>query len=198
MSPETEELTGDALKERASELDIEGRSQMNADQLRDAVARAEGGDGVGTTGGGSPPEEERLSNIEAARSEGADESPVSATPEDNASLEHSQGGTTTREDGTDQGVPMLQGDPSEPVGPEDAGGIGPKRGDYESRMIPSLQTHEAMRTDGASGAAGPIERNEDDGFDTASHTRLEPQAPRAVDQGEEPGQKGGVDTDPRT
>lgn len=36
-----EPLTGDALKQRAAELEIEGRSQMSADELRDAVAQAE-------------------------------------------------------------------------------------------------------------------------------------------------------------
>jgi hypothetical protein len=38
---DAEPLTGDALKQRAAELDIDGRSQMNAAQLRDAVAQAE-------------------------------------------------------------------------------------------------------------------------------------------------------------
>lgn len=36
-----QELRGDALKERAAELNVEGRTEMNADELRDAVARAE-------------------------------------------------------------------------------------------------------------------------------------------------------------
>jgi hypothetical protein len=35
------ELTGDELKERAAELDIKGRSAMNADELRAAIAQAE-------------------------------------------------------------------------------------------------------------------------------------------------------------
>jgi hypothetical protein len=35
------ELTGDQLKERAAELDIKGRSAMNADELRAAIAQAE-------------------------------------------------------------------------------------------------------------------------------------------------------------
>lgn len=38
--------------------------------------------------------------------------------------------TTTKDDALDSGVPMLKGDASEPVGPEDALGSGPKRGDY--------------------------------------------------------------------
>jgi len=36
-----DQLTGDALKQRAADLNIEGRSQMNAEQLRAAVAAAE-------------------------------------------------------------------------------------------------------------------------------------------------------------
>lgn len=34
-------LTGDALKDRAAELDIDGRSGMSADQLREAIAKRE-------------------------------------------------------------------------------------------------------------------------------------------------------------
>lgn len=45
-------------------------------------------------------------------------------------LKHPEGGVTTRDDALDSGVPMIQGDPSEPVGPEDALGSGQKRGDY--------------------------------------------------------------------
>lgn len=37
-----EELKGDALHERAAELEIEGRSDMSADELRAAIAEAEG------------------------------------------------------------------------------------------------------------------------------------------------------------
>lgn len=36
-----DQLTGKALTDRAAELDIDGRSQMNADELRAAVALAE-------------------------------------------------------------------------------------------------------------------------------------------------------------
>lgn len=41
VEPEPEELTGKALKDRAAELDIDGRSKMDAAELRDAVAKAE-------------------------------------------------------------------------------------------------------------------------------------------------------------
>lgn len=84
-----------------------------------------------------------------------------------AKVEHSEGGVTTRDDALDLGVPMLPGDPSEPVGPEDALGEGPTRGDYRDRLGgPSYQPH-----DGA-----------------------EPQKPRADEIGDVKGRKGGVDT----
>lgn len=39
---EEEPLKGEALKERAAELDVSGRSSMTADELREAVAEEEG------------------------------------------------------------------------------------------------------------------------------------------------------------
>lgn len=62
--------------------------------------------------------------------------PVADAPEA-GNLEHSVGGQTTRSDASDLGVPMLPGDPNEPVGPEDALGPGPKRGDYRNRIGPA-------------------------------------------------------------
>lgn len=41
VAPVDDQLAGDALKKRAADLDIEGRTQMNADELRAAVALAE-------------------------------------------------------------------------------------------------------------------------------------------------------------
>lgn len=43
-----------------------------------------------------------------------------------------EGDTLTKPPG-DDGVPMIEGDPAEPQGPEDAAGQGPKRGDYSDR-----------------------------------------------------------------
>jgi hypothetical protein len=97
-----------------------------------------------------------------------------ATPEENASLEHSKGGATTRQDGTDAGVPMLQGDPGERQGPEDALGPGPKRGDYSTRLGDQYNPHIAVK--GADGL-----------------TRLVPQTSNASERGENRGIKGGVD-----
>ncbi len=57
-----------------------------------------------------------------------------ASEAQNDKLKHSQGGITTRDDVLDLGVPMLPGDPSERVGPEDALGESPTRGDYRDRL----------------------------------------------------------------
>jgi len=83
-------------------------------------------------------------------------------------------GVTTRDDATDMGVPMLPGDvETEPVGPEDALGVGPKRGDYSDRIGPSnYHPHEAVRSEGK--------------------TVVEAQRPRVEDRGDEKGVKGGT------
>ena len=85
------------------------------------------------------------------------------------------GGTTNADrDNNDLGVPMLKGADDEKTGPEDALGVGPKRGDYTDRVGPSsYHPHEATLDDGK--------------------TVLEAQRPRTADIGEVPG-KGGVDT----
>lgn len=74
---------------------------------------------------------------------------------------------TTRDDPLDLGVPMLAGSPDEPVGPEDALGEGPKRGDYRDRL---------------------------GGESYNPHRGDTPQKPFADDIGDAKGQKGGVDT----
>lgn len=66
-----------------------------------------------------------------------DETPESvASPEENARLEHSVDGVTTRDDRLDAGVPMTQGEAgtTDPAGPEDAMGTEPTRGDYSGRI----------------------------------------------------------------
>ncbi len=104
-----------------------------------------------------------------------------ASDKDNAKLEHSQGGVTTRDDALDAGVPMLAGDPSEPIGPEDALGVGPKRGDYTNRIGPSgYEPHQSV-----------VAVDAKPGEPTA---RLEAQRPRAESIGDEKGEKGGVTT----
>jgi hypothetical protein len=98
-----------------------------------------------------------------------------------ASAEHSQGGTTTRDDALDLGVPMLPGDPAERQGPEDALGEGPKRGDYAGRIGPAgYHPHETL----------PVAEPEPDG----PRTVAVPQRPRAEEVGDEARLKGGVDT----
>jgi hypothetical protein len=109
------------------------------------------------------------------------ESPVKATEKENTKLAHSEGGTTTRDDATDMGVPMLPGDGSEPVGPEDALGPGPKRGDYSQRLgETNYQPHEV--------------RPRSDAKDGEPQVEVVAQAPRAAEQGDVAGRKGGVDT----
>lgn len=104
-----------------------------------------------------------------------------ATGADNAKLEHTEGGVTTRDDALDAGVPMLPGSPDEPVGPEDALGIGPKRGDYTGRVGPEgYQPHQSV----------PVPaKDRKPGGPTA---RLEAQRPRTADIGDEAGVKGGT------
>jgi hypothetical protein len=75
-------------------------------------------------------------------------------------------GPTTRDAG-DLGVPMLAGQPDEPIGPEDALGAGPKRGDYSDRIGPATYH---------------------------PHTGTTPQRPNVEDIGDAPSLKGGVDT----
>lgn len=108
---------------------------------------------------------------------------ATASDRQNSKLEHSQGGATTRDDATDVGVPMLPGDPSERQGPEDALGVGPKRGDYRARLARrDTEPHETR----------PV-RDAKPGEPTVVD---EAQAPRAEDIGDAKGLKGGVDTDP--
>lgn len=109
------------------------------------------------------------------------ETSTTATEKENAKLEHTEGGTTTRDDATDMGVPMLPGDPSEPVGPEDALGPGPKRGDYSNRLGEThYQPHEV--------------RPNPDAKDGEPQVEVVSQAHRAADHGEVAGKKGGVET----
>lgn len=114
-----------------------------------------------------------------------------ATAEANAALEHSQGGATTRSDQTDVGVPMLQGDPSEPQGPEDALGEGPKRGGYGPRIDGLGKEHHTVERV-ADGGVPTV--NDDGGQDTTPHSVAVNQNARAHEQGEVAGKKGGVDT----
>lgn len=101
---------------------------------------------------------------------------------------------TTRDDLLDLGVPMVQGAPSEPQGPEDAFGEGPKRGDYSDRTG-GVRSFESVPVDTG---RDPYVRDGDGNIvDNKPHTQVVAQVPRASDQGEVEGLKGGVDTDPR-
>jgi hypothetical protein len=120
-----------------------------------------------------------------------------ASAADNAKLEHTAGGVTTR-DSMDAGVPMLPGDPREPVGPEDAFGPGAKRGDYSDRITsgPSLITETIPESERvaqaqkiADGSDGALTVGQ--ALGDVPRTRLVDQASRATERGDEPG-KGGV------
>ena len=103
-----------------------------------------------------------------------------ADPKANKGLKHSVDGVTTRDDVLDLGVPMLPGSPDEPVGPEDALGIGPKRGDYRDRIGPNnYHPHQTVPVKDAK----PGEAN----------VKLVAQRPMADDIGEVAGVKGGTD-----
>lgn len=118
------------------------------------------------------------------QNKGAADAAGIASDQQNDRLEHTEGGVTTRDDALDLGVPMLPGSPDEPVGPEDALGEGPKRGDYSARIgPPNYHPHETMPVRDA--------KPGDPRFVTV------PQRPRADDIGDEPGKKGGVETAPR-
>lgn len=91
-----------------------------------------------------------------------------------------EGDTITRRPGND-GVPMIEGDPSEPTGPEDAAGQGVKRGDYSERGD-SQQHYEYGRD-----ADGDLE------------VRDQNEAMRSTPGVPDDGTKGGVDSyDPST
>ena len=103
--------------------------------------------------------------------------------------EHSRGGISTRDDATDLGVPMLAGDPSEPQGPEDALGPGPKRGDYRNRLGGSdYQPHVTV-------AIPEDEREKDsDGNIVGPNVKVVSQREHADEIGEKKGKKGGVNS----
>lgn len=95
-------------------------------------------------------------------------------------LRHSQGGVTTRDDALDSGAPMLAGDPSEPVGPEDALGSGPKRGDYRN-LIGDRQY-----------SASVVNPDHDPSDPTSPRYVLVHQNPLVEQRGDEKGVKGGT------
>lgn len=81
-------------------------------------------------------------------------------------------GVTTRDDALDLGVPMAEGE-TRPSGPEDALGVGEKRGDYSDRIGPSsYRPHEVVVTD------------DDEAFDDPNQPSFvaEPQRPRVDDR----------------
>jgi hypothetical protein len=124
-----------------------------------------------------------------------------AKPEDNAELKHTvelegdeKGATTTRKDVLDQGVPMLQGSPSEPQGPEDAFGPGEKRGDYQQRVGAAVGMAESFESVPDPDGGEPITDDDGNVVDHTPRFKLVPQTPRTADIGDVEGEKGGVTT----
>lgn len=95
-------------------------------------------------------------------------------------LKHTEGGVTTRDDALDTGAPMLPGDGSEPVGPEDALGSGPKRGDY-SKLIGDRQFSAAV-----------VNPDHDPSDPNSPATVLVHQNPLVEQRGDDKGVKGGT------
>lgn len=160
----------EALQDRARELGID--PDQTVEQLKTAI-------------------DAETSDDQSAQSDTT--TPGIATPAENAALEHSEGGSTTRDDRLDAGVPMLQGDPSEPTGPEDALGQGPKRGDYRDRVpgnpmesIPNPKAGQPVMADDGDGGEVVV--------DYEPHSILVAQKPRTEDIGDVAGEKGGVTT----
>ena len=109
------------------------------------------------------------------------ESEAIASTNENNKLEHTASGASTRDDASDMGVPMLPGTGKERVGPEDALGAGPKRGDYSNRIgSANYHPHEVVKIEDAA----PGEPN----------VQVVPQRPRTEDIGDAENIKGGVDT----
>ena len=138
----------------------------------------------------------KRSKAKAADAEAQDSTTVGqgsaavATLEQNDALEHTEGGRTTRSDRLDAGVPMQAGSPDEPVGPEDAFGDGPKRGDYTERTVvgPHLESVTAEN------AGEPIRDDDGNIVDYEPRFELQGQVPKAAEQGDVEGKKGGVET----
>lgn len=97
----------------------------------------------------------------------------------NDDLKHSEGGATTRDDALDSGVPMLKGDASEPVGPEDALGSGKKRGDY-SKVVGGREFYASVPNP-----------NYDPADPASPRSVLVHQNPLVEQRGDEKGVKGG-------
>jgi hypothetical protein len=104
-----------------------------------------------------------------------------AKQSDDKNLEHSEGGTTTRDDALDSGVPMLPGDASEPAGPEDALGSGKKRGDY-SAVIGDREFYASVPNP-----------DHDPSDPNSPASVLVHQNPLVEDRGDEKGVKGGTE-----
>lgn len=186
---------------------------MANEEQQGGGGRQRRGQGDAASPGGDVAERARSAKAEdatdaraSAQEDAGAQHPAVASLQDNADLKHSveldenwtpgdaeSGATTTRKMTLDEGAPMVQGHPSEPVGPEDAFGEGPKRGDYTSRLGGVL-SQEARPVPGG---GEPIYDDAGNIADFTPHTVLVDQNVLAEDVGDAEGVKGGVGTDPR-
>ena len=120
--------------------------------------------------------------------------PGVATPTENQKLEHTEGGLNSRSDSHDLGVPMLQGDPAEDQGPEDAFGAGPKRGDYRERVYTDAHAGVALEGGGLPVYSEPDSDGNRSIVDFTPHSAVVPQSQNVNEIGEVPARKGGVET----
>lgn len=130
---------------------------------------------------------EREAKAKAAKTPEAEKPEAEATPEAEEDF-----GATTKDDGTDAGVPMLPGSPGEPQGPEDAFGEGQKRGDYADRV----GTNQHAESVAIEGGGQPVYGGEDgeEIVDFTPRSKLVSQNERVDEVGDEAGEKGGVTT----
>lgn len=174
---------------------------------RDPSRRDPAGADPSGVGAGGPSREAGDVPDQTTTGESRDASTAVASREDNARLDHTRGGRTTRSDRTDTGVPMTPGSRHEPAGPEDALGVGEKRGDYRER-IPG-NPHESRPVDGGGEAVtryvnrktgAAASQGDNDAIavqvDNVPTAEVVPQKPRTETIGDAGGLKGGVETDP--
>lgn len=175
------------LLDEARDAGAEADESMTNDEIQAAIddatdgAGASSGDASGLQGG---PGEWHQADVQHS-----DEQRDAADAGGRSRGELNSTSGTTR-DATDQGVPMVPGHPDEPVGPEDALGAGPKRGDYSDRQDGSQHFESVPNPN----AGAPIRDDDGNVVDFEPAYGLRPQNPRVADVGDVPGEKGGVTT----
>lgn len=191
MAKTKPELLEDARNLGITDVDEDTTNEVLEDRIREAKAARDAGDEAETPAPAPTDVQQAKADAIAKAAPDRDLEDVGVGGRDsNAALEHTRGGATTRDDALDAGVPMLAGDPTEPVGPEDAFGEGEKRGDYSGRT----QAGPHLESVPIPGGSQPI-RNEDGQIvDYTPNAVLVGQEAATLEHGDEPGVKGGVGT----